>query len=62
MEKKLKTLFDYQRFKGNSKLAKMIAESEGRYLEELSDEKLTVVYGAGDLFAGHTEENEDDYS
>ena len=47
MEKKLKKLFDYQRFEKNEKLEKLIRETESRYAKELSDDDLTLVNAAG---------------
>ncbi len=48
MEKKLKLLFDYQRFENNGKLEKIIAETESRYGGELADDDLLLVNAAGD--------------
>ncbi len=50
MERKLKELFDYQRFEHNGKpdkLEKLIRETESRYGAELSDEELSMVNAAG---------------
>ena len=47
MEKKLKSLFDFQKFEGNEELAKMIAETESRFNKALSDEDLLMVSAAG---------------
>lgn len=47
MEKKLKELFEYQRFEHNGKLDKMINETENRYGKELSDDDLSLVNAAG---------------
>ncbi len=55
MEKKLKALLDYQKFKGNPKLAQMIAESESRYMQALDDDEISVVSAAGDPFAALAE-------
>ncbi len=49
MEKKLKKLFDYQRFEKNEKLEKLIRETESRYAGELSDDDLTLVNAAGEF-------------
>ena len=46
MEKKLKKLFDYQRFEQNAKLEKLIQETESRYAKELSEEDLSLVFAA----------------
>lgn len=48
MENKLQRLFDYQRFEGNSKLAALIADTESRCMQELSDDDLEMVSAAGD--------------
>ena len=48
MEKKLKKLFDYQRFEKNEKLEKLIRETENRYSAELSDDDLSLVNAAGE--------------
>lgn len=48
MDKKLRTMFDYQRFAKSEKLAKVIAETESRYGNALSDEELEMVSAAGD--------------
>lgn len=49
MEKKLKGLFDYQRFAPSSKLAKLISETEARYGTALSDDDLGFVAAAGEV-------------
>lgn len=51
MEKKLKMLFDYQRFEENSALAALIRETESRAVRELTDDELSMVYAAGDQTA-----------
>ena len=48
MEKKLKKLFDYQRFEKNERLEKIIKETESRYGGELSDDDLSLVNAAGE--------------
>lgn len=48
MEKKLKSLFDYQRFEQNARLNKLISETENRYARELSDDDLAMVAAAGE--------------
>lgn len=52
MESSLKQLFDFQRFQNNNRLARMIEETEGRYIKELNDEDLTFVSAAGEGFSG----------
>lgn len=49
MERKLKSLFDYQKFEKNSRLEKLISETENRYARELSDDDLSFVNAAGDF-------------
>ncbi|MCQ2419232.1 MAG: hypothetical protein MJ085_05540 [Clostridia bacterium] len=48
MENKLKKAFDYQKFENNSRLAKLIAETEARYGDELTDDSLELVNAAGE--------------
>ena len=48
MEKKIKKLFDYQRFEKNEKLEKLIRDTESRYATELSDDDLSFVSAAGE--------------
>ena len=53
MEKKLKNLFDYQRFEKNPRLQKIIDQSGSLCKKELSDDELTFVNAAGDrIFDG----------
>lgn len=49
MENKLAKLFDYQKFEKNNALEALIAESEGRYARELSDDDLEFVNAAGEM-------------
>ena len=42
------SLFDYQHFENNARLAKLIGETESRYARELSDEDLSLVNAAGE--------------
>ena len=49
MENKLKSLFEYQRFAQNERLAAIIAESEEANSAELSDDMLEYVSAAGTL-------------
>ena len=48
MEKKLKMLFDYQRFEKNPHLEKLIEETESRAAQLLSDDDLFFVNAAGE--------------
>ena len=49
MENKLKSAFEYQKFAGNARLAKIISECENAYGEELSDDALFMVNAAGEI-------------
>lgn len=49
MENTLKRLFDFQKFSRNSRLAGMIADTEVRYGNALSDDELEAVNAAGEL-------------
>lgn len=46
MDKTLKGLFAYQKFEGNSKLDKLIAETESRVGVALNDDELDMVNAA----------------
>ena len=48
MEKKLKAMFDYQKFARNPRLDAMLSEAEARYECSLSDDDLELVSAAGD--------------
>lgn len=50
-EQKLKQLFDYQKFAGNPRLARLIEESESG-AEELSEDSLFLVSAAGEADGG----------
>lgn len=45
----LEKLFDFQKFENNSRLAKLISETESRYAKALSDDDLDMVNAAGDI-------------
>ena len=67
LESRLKTLFDFQRFAGNARLAKIIKETESKYkksnLYVLSDSDLASVNAAGEvdgLRARHLRGEDDD--
>lgn len=64
MKKMLYDLFDFQKFSGNERLAKLIANTEGRYGKTLSDDELEGLNAAGDPFAqlirGTSEDKHDD--
>lgn len=47
MEKKVKSIFEFQRFEGNPRLQKLIEETENRFARELADEDLWLVNAAG---------------
>lgn len=51
MEKRLKQLFDLQKFQSNSRLAAMLAETESRYGAVLSEDDLAQVSAAGNVEA-----------
>lgn len=48
MERKLKAIFDYQKFEKNPFLEKLVSETENRYAKELSDDDIGFVNAAGD--------------
>ena len=48
MDKKLKSMFEYQKFERNAHLEKLINETEARYSAELSDEDVSMVNAAGE--------------
>ncbi len=56
MEKKLRKLFDYQRFSNNKKLAFLINDTLSRYFPvsqgELSDDDVDFLNAAGTVFSG----------
>lgn len=60
MDKKLKALFDYQKFKGNKKLERLIVETESRYAKELSDDEMSIVSAAGEPLSRMAENEDDD--
>lgn len=47
MEKKLASLFEYQRFAQNPRLSKLIQETENRFASALDDDDLWMVNAAG---------------
>lgn len=51
MEKKLRQLFDYQKFQKDPRLEAMLSETEKRYEGSLSDAELELVSAAGDPLA-----------
>lgn len=57
MENKLKNMFEYQRFSQNSRLSKLIADTEAKYATALSDDDLDFVAAAGEFDID--EENKD---
>ena len=54
IEKYLKNAFDYQRFRNDPDLAKLIAETEKRSSKALSDDDLNMVSAAGDFLASNS--------
>ena len=57
MENKLKSMFEFQRFQNNPRLAKLISETESRYGAELSDDDLFGVNAAGEIPAPDSDED-----
>lgn len=47
MEKKLFSMFEFQRFQQNPRLSKLIAETEARASKALDDDDLWMVNAAG---------------
>lgn len=60
MERALKRLFDFQRFSGSLRLAEMIADTEKRCGNALSDDALEAVNAAGELIPPHIREGDSD--
>lgn len=61
MEKKLRQLFDFQKFSENLRLAEMIEETEKCYGKTLSDDDLEQVNAAGEfVLQKGREDNSDD--
>lgn len=61
MEKKLRQLFDFQKFSGNKRLAEMIEATEKCYGKALSDDDLQQVNAAGEFVLQKSrEDNSDD--
>ena len=58
MTKKLKLLFDYQRFEAHPRLEALIRESEDRLGKALTDESLSAVNAAGEPFRENTSREE----
>lgn len=61
MDKKLKALFDYQKFKANKKLERLIIETENRFPKELSDNEISIVSAAGEPLAKMKNSEDNDY-
>lgn len=60
MKKTLKRLFDLQKFSGNTRLAEMIADTESRYGNVLSDDDLEAVNAAGEIIPPKSQEDRPD--
>lgn len=60
MEETLKSLFDFQKFSGNPRLAEIISDIESRYGNVLSDDELEWVNAAGEPAPPHTREDTPD--
>lgn len=58
----LEKLFDFQKFENNSRLAKLIAETESCYSKALSDDDLDMVNAAGvpEIFQNSGEKSPDE--
>lgn len=61
MDKKLKTLFDYQKFEKNKKLEHLIIETENRYSKELTDDEISIVSAAGEPLSKINKNKDNDY-
>ncbi len=59
MDRKLKSLFDYQKFQRNTKLEQLIADIESRYSRELGDDEISGVSAAGEGFQKTPKDGED---
>ena len=59
MDKTLKGLFAYQKFEGNSKLDKLIAETESRVGVALNDDELDMVNAAVSRIIVRSEHNDE---
>lgn len=55
MERKLKALFDFQKFEQNKRLSKMIDEANSSTDGELDDEDLSFVAAAGETYVPENE-------
>ncbi len=49
MNKKLKSLFDLQKFHKNKQLDALIAETHSRYDKEISEDDLSEISAAGEI-------------
>lgn len=61
MEKKLKALFDFQRFQGNERLTKLIDAAKQSASAELNDEELALVAAAGESIWPNQGDKDDEY-
>lgn len=61
MDRKLKALFDYQKFSENKKLERLILEAESRYAKELSDDDISIVSAAGEPLYKIKKAEDNDY-
>lgn len=59
MEKKLRSLFDYQRFENNKGLERLIRDTESRYSKAISDDDLFNVNAAGAIDEGDKKKDEE---
>lgn len=51
LDRKLKALFEFQRYEKNPRVEALIRETQSRYGAELSDDALGMVNAAGDVYA-----------
>ncbi len=57
MENKLKLLLDYNLFAPNDRIAKMVQETEAKYINMLSDDDLVNINAAGDIHSKNMNKN-----
>ncbi len=56
MEKKIRSVFEYQKFAQNNRLANLIEQTEARMGKELSDDSLELVSAAGEIILDETKD------
>lgn len=60
MEKTLWHLFDFQKFSQNARLAAVIADTEERFCNVLTDDELEAISAAGEIPPPETREEKHD--